>query len=174
MERAAATASESYLKAYVFAFVSISLVSDKKFHSSRCIVYASVRFREEWEAGRGTRPTRSSRSDSHGKGFPTVSLRFAYGWVRKSANEQEASIDRCIERGRRILSSLENGARSWDRSALITQEEEQLRLSLSLFLRYTAFPSSIPFYCLSTATVVHTLIRRQNKYRLVRSLVIND
>jgi len=132
MERAAATASESYLKAYVFAFVSISLVSDKKFHSSRCIVYASVRFREEREAGRGTRPTRSSRSDSHGKGFPTVSLRFAYGWVRKSANEQEASIDRCIERGRRILSSLENGARSWDRPALITREEEQLRLSLSL------------------------------------------
>lgn len=83
-------------------------------------------------------------ANSHGKGFPTVSLRFAYGWVRKSANEQERprSIDASKEDD--VLSSLENGARSWDRPALIIREEGQLRLSsqasLSLSLPFSQTP----------------------------------
>lgn len=112
----------------------------------------SVRFREkERESpGRGTRPTRSSRSDwrlSRERLSNGLSLRFAYGWVRKSANEQEKprSIDASKEDD--VLSSLENGARSWDRPALITRRRTitPIKASLSLFLRYTAFPSSRRF-----------------------------
>lgn len=113
-----------------------------------------------------------------------LSLRFAYGRVRKSANDEPGGTSiarRCIGAGReddaaRVLSRLRTararsaGADNALRGGTITP----IRPGPSHRYRIAFPPSSIPFYCLSTATAVCVCTRGRGRISIVEPLVTDD